>query len=123
MLYYYCRNFPNGQPDFPNMLILQKLGGLTTPPIPPLATALTTTPNMAVNQNSSQNAWLRKYLYITAISSQRDYLLVLRNKKVLCPVCGKTSAIFSIQGLQLHYYNQCMKTTYSANRYWQKPML
>ena len=37
MLYYYCRNFPNGQPDFPNMLILQKLGGggLTTPPIPP----------------------------------------------------------------------------------------
>ena len=57
------------------------------------------TPNMAVNQNSSQNAWLRKYLYITAISSQRDYLLVLRNKKVLCPVCGKTSAIFSIQGL------------------------
>ena len=41
MLYYYCRNIPNGQPDFPNMLILQKLGGLTTPPIPPLATALT----------------------------------------------------------------------------------
>ena len=40
MLYYYCRNIPNGQPDFPNMLILQKLGGLTTPPIPPLATAL-----------------------------------------------------------------------------------
>ena len=23
MLYYYCHNFPNGQPDFPNMLILQ----------------------------------------------------------------------------------------------------
>jgi hypothetical protein len=24
LLYYYCRNFPNGQPDFPNMLILKK---------------------------------------------------------------------------------------------------
>jgi hypothetical protein len=22
-----CRNFPNDQPDFPNMLILKKLGG------------------------------------------------------------------------------------------------
>jgi hypothetical protein len=31
LLYYYCRNFPNGQPDFPNMpLILKKVGGLTT---------------------------------------------------------------------------------------------
>jgi hypothetical protein len=27
LLYYYCCNFPNGQPDFPNMLILKKLGG------------------------------------------------------------------------------------------------
>jgi hypothetical protein len=27
LLYYHCRNFPNGQPDFPNMLILKKLGG------------------------------------------------------------------------------------------------
>jgi hypothetical protein len=40
LLHYYYRNFPNGQPNFPNMLILQKLGGLATPPIPPLATAL-----------------------------------------------------------------------------------
>jgi hypothetical protein len=36
LLYYYCRNFPIGQNDFPNMLILKKLGALTTPPpIPP----------------------------------------------------------------------------------------
>jgi hypothetical protein len=26
---------PNGQPDFPNMLILKKLGGWTTPKYPP----------------------------------------------------------------------------------------
>jgi hypothetical protein len=26
LLCYYCRNFPNGQPGFPNMLILKKLG-------------------------------------------------------------------------------------------------
>jgi hypothetical protein len=41
LLHYYCRNFPNGQPDFPNMLIIKKLGGgVTTPQYPPLATAL-----------------------------------------------------------------------------------
>jgi hypothetical protein len=42
-------------------------------------------------------------LYNTATSSQRDDLLALRNKKVLCPVCEKTSVIFSKQGLHLHY--------------------
>jgi hypothetical protein len=35
LLYYYCRNFPNGQPDFPNMLILKKLGGGVNHPPPP----------------------------------------------------------------------------------------
>jgi hypothetical protein len=45
LLYYYCPKFPNGQPDFPNILILKKLGrGLTIPPPPntppPFATAL-----------------------------------------------------------------------------------
>jgi hypothetical protein len=41
LLYYYCRNFPNGQPDFPNMLILKRLGGVNPPPPQyPLATAL-----------------------------------------------------------------------------------
>jgi hypothetical protein len=38
LFYYYCRNFPNGQPDFLNniMLILKKLGGgVNHPPIPP----------------------------------------------------------------------------------------
>ena len=43
MLYYYCRNFPNDQPDFPNMLILKKLGVNHPPPPPPIphfATAL-----------------------------------------------------------------------------------
>jgi hypothetical protein len=36
-------------------------------------------------------------LYNTATSSQRDliYLLTQRNKKVLCPVCKKTSVIYS----------------------------
>ena len=38
-LHYHCRNFPNGQPDFPNILILKIfLGG--PPPNTPLATAL-----------------------------------------------------------------------------------
>ena len=32
LLYYYCRNFPNGQPDFANMLILKKLGVNHPPP-------------------------------------------------------------------------------------------
>ena len=36
-------------------------------------------------------------------STQKYYLLALRNNKVLCPVCGKKSAIFSRQGLNLHY--------------------
>ena len=42
LLCYYCRNFPNGQPGFPNMLILKKSWGLTTtlPPNTPIATAL-----------------------------------------------------------------------------------
>ena len=42
LLYYYYRNFPNGQPDFPNMVILKKLGVTPPPPptIPRLATAL-----------------------------------------------------------------------------------
>ena len=46
-------------------------------------------------------------LYNTATNSQRDYLLALRNKKVLCPACEKTSAIFSRQGL-LHLHNKTM---------------
>ena len=37
MLYYYCCNFLNGQPDFPNMLILKKVWGGV--PQYPLATA------------------------------------------------------------------------------------
>ena len=40
---------------------------------------------------------------LSTTSTQRYYLLALRNNKVLCPVCGKTSAIFSRQGLNLHY--------------------
>jgi hypothetical protein len=40
---------------------------------------------------------------LTSTSSQRDYLIALQNKKVLCPLCDKTSAIFSRQGLHLHY--------------------
>jgi hypothetical protein len=27
ILLHYCRDFPNGQPNFPNMLILKKLSG------------------------------------------------------------------------------------------------
>jgi hypothetical protein len=26
LFFYYCRDFPNGQPDFPNMLILKNRG-------------------------------------------------------------------------------------------------
>jgi hypothetical protein len=39
LLYYYCRNFPNDQPDFPNMVVLKKLG-VNQPLNTPLATAL-----------------------------------------------------------------------------------
>jgi hypothetical protein len=35
ILLHYCRNFPNGQPDFPNMLILKKLRGNPPPPNSP----------------------------------------------------------------------------------------
>ena len=36
LFYYYCRNFPNGQPDFLNMLSLKKLGGgVNHPQYPP----------------------------------------------------------------------------------------
>jgi hypothetical protein len=37
LFYYYCRNFPNGQPDFLNMLILKMLAGgaVNHPPISP----------------------------------------------------------------------------------------
>ena len=40
---------------------------------------------------------------LTTTSTQRNYLLALKNNKVLCLVCGKTSAFFSRQGLDLHY--------------------
>ena len=80
------------------------------------------TPNMAVNLGGggggriiikrkipSQNRW-GNIFYNTATSSQRDYLLAPRNKKVLCPVCEKTSVIYSIQGLHLRLVTikQCM---------------
>ena len=58
-------------------------------------------------------------LYNIATSSQRDYLLALRNKKVLCPVCEKTSAIFSRQGLHLHYKTVHGNNVFTvANRFW-----
>ena len=41
--------------------------------------------------------------YNTATSWQRDYSLALRDKKVFCPVCEKTSAILSRQDPHLHY--------------------
>jgi hypothetical protein len=41
---------------------------------------------------------------------QQDYLLALRSKKVLCPVCEKTSAIFL--KVSIYTIKQCMETTY-----------
>jgi hypothetical protein len=56
-------------------------------------------------------------LYNAATSWQRDCLLALRNKKVLCPVCEKTSAIF-LDKVSIYTIKQCMETTYLANRFW-----
>ena len=49
--------------------------------------------------------------------ADRDYLLALRNKKVLCPVCEKTSAVF-LDKISIYTIKQCMETMYLANRFW-----
>jgi hypothetical protein len=50
------------------------------------------------------------YNILQQAHAQRDHLLALRTKKVLCPVCEKTSVIFCRQGLHLHY-----KTMHGSN--------
>ena len=84
------------------------------------------TPNMAVNRGriiikSKTHVKMTEKisLYNTVTSSQRDYLLALRNTKMLCSSLRENICYFSRQGLHLvRTVKQCIETTYLANRFW-----